>query len=560
MTISTASLSKAGPFLGNGVTTSFPFAFKTFAADQLKVTFTNTAGVESVLVLNSNYTVTLNVDQDTSPGGTVTYPVTGTPLAGPSGPLPAERLTITGATPATQETDLTNGGPWNPTVIENSLDKLTLLIQQLLESDSRTLVLPVSDSAAALTLPTAAVRANQFLAFDASGNPFAAASPTPGAFTVSAFWQTVLDDTTVAQSLFDLGLYDDATTPNVLKLFGSADPGWGSNQNAVHIAAQAAIYSSPVTTAPDEVGLASNLRYDNTSWFRISAEAGALARVTASSSTPQFDVYGAVTGTAGSVAPVFEILRATPGLLQVNGNASFSAPFGIGAGAALVANATSSNTAAMILARGGLARGVVYTAGTESGSDSGGDLFLGTYTDAGAFKEIVMSFSRATGLGTVKGDPTTGLGIATKQYADAVAFGATRANVSMSVNMSGVADGNTATGAEVGVGGPYAVGEIVYIGAHSVSQVTATAGGFFHSAILVGPSSTAVLAPVNASNVLLGIDQRQVTTGPASNSPWTMGGAFIVTTGGTLFLQVNARNNTGAAGTNTVTWQVRVVV
>ena len=37
--------------------------------------------VESDLVLDSDYSVTLNADQETSPGGTITYPIVGSPLA-----------------------------------------------------------------------------------------------------------------------------------------------------------------------------------------------------------------------------------------------------------------------------------------------------------------------------------------------------------------------------------------------------------------------------------------------------------------------------------------------
>jgi hypothetical protein len=64
---------KVGPFIGSGVATVFPFTFKVFTSADLVVVRTNTVtGVESTLVLNSDYTVSLNADQDANPGGNVT--------------------------------------------------------------------------------------------------------------------------------------------------------------------------------------------------------------------------------------------------------------------------------------------------------------------------------------------------------------------------------------------------------------------------------------------------------------------------------------------------------
>jgi len=54
----------------------------------------------------------------------------------------------------------------------------------------------------------------------------------------------------------------------------------------------------------------------------------------------------------------------------------------------------------------------------ESGSNAGSDFALHNYDDAGASLGQALIGTRATGLLTVKGDPTAALGIATKQYAD----------------------------------------------------------------------------------------------------------------------------------------------
>lgn len=127
---------RAGPYAGNGVTTLFPFSFKVFTADDLEVVRTDADGVPATLVLNSDYSVLLNPDQDANPGGTITYPV----IIGPTPILPVgATLTAIGDLPYSQPTDITNTGRFLPQVFENALDRLTIQVQQLAEIASRTL-------------------------------------------------------------------------------------------------------------------------------------------------------------------------------------------------------------------------------------------------------------------------------------------------------------------------------------------------------------------------------------------------------------------------------------
>lgn len=61
----------------------------------------------------------------------------------------------------------------------------------------------------------------------------------------------------------------------------------------------------------------------------------------------------------------------------------------------------------------------------EGGSDSGSNFALFAYRDDGVTSSTVLSGNRASGLLTVKADPTAALGVATKQYVDnAVPIGA----------------------------------------------------------------------------------------------------------------------------------------
>lgn len=135
MTISSSNR-KAGPFTGNGITTSFPFTFKVFQASDLKVVLADTAtGVETVQSLTTNYTVSLNADQNTTPGGSVVMLTA--PAAGFS-------LTLTSQVQPTQSVDLQNNGGFYPSVINTALDKMTILIQQVSEENSRTVKVPIS--------------------------------------------------------------------------------------------------------------------------------------------------------------------------------------------------------------------------------------------------------------------------------------------------------------------------------------------------------------------------------------------------------------------------------
>jgi hypothetical protein len=137
MTIQNTTVRKAGPSQGNGVTTVFPFTFKVFTATDILVTYLDASGVESVLVLTTNYTVSLNADQNTSPGGSVTLlvaPATGT------------YITLTSQVTNTQTLALTNSGGFYPESINNALDRTVIQVQQLAEAVSRCITVAVSST------------------------------------------------------------------------------------------------------------------------------------------------------------------------------------------------------------------------------------------------------------------------------------------------------------------------------------------------------------------------------------------------------------------------------
>jgi hypothetical protein len=163
----------AGPFVGSGTASTFPFTFKVFAATDLDVVrLTTSSGLEATLVLNSDYSVTLNGDQNSNPGGSVTLS---------AGALATGfTLVITSDIANLQPTDLTNQGGFYPEVITDALDRATIQIQQMSEDVGRSLKAPLSDGTPDMELPAAAQRANSFLAFDASGIPYVVPSSGSG--------------------------------------------------------------------------------------------------------------------------------------------------------------------------------------------------------------------------------------------------------------------------------------------------------------------------------------------------------------------------------------------
>lgn len=156
-----ATIRKAGPYSGTGAQTAWPFTFRVFAASDIAVTIADSLGVETLLTLGSQYSVSVNANQETSPGGTVTYPISGSPL--PVG----SRLVIVGGVPYDQVYDIPAGGNFAPTSLENQLDRAVMQIQQLRENLARALQVSVT-TGANVGLP--APSANQLIGWDSGGS------------------------------------------------------------------------------------------------------------------------------------------------------------------------------------------------------------------------------------------------------------------------------------------------------------------------------------------------------------------------------------------------------
>lgn len=179
---------------GNDVATAFPFTFKVFAQSDLTVVLTSVLGVETTKTITTHYTVALNSDQNNNPGGTVTMV---------TAPATGETLTIARVIDEVQETDIANGGGFYPEVLEDSLDRLTMLSQQNSEKIGRALLVPLSDVSIA-EMPNATDRANKYLTFDANGDP--AATSASSELILTAFAETLLDDANASAARATLGV------------------------------------------------------------------------------------------------------------------------------------------------------------------------------------------------------------------------------------------------------------------------------------------------------------------------------------------------------------------
>ncbi|HGH4637342.1 TPA: right-handed parallel beta-helix repeat-containing protein [Enterobacter bugandensis] len=189
-------------YTGNGVTTSFPYTFRIFKKTDLTVSVINLDETISVLVLDTDYTVTNAGGYN---GGNVLLT---SPLAS------GWQISIARDLEPTQETDLRNQGKFFAEVHEDAFDKLTMLIQQVgsmfrlalrkpssianwydalnnyirnvkdprdpQDAATKNYVDTLSGSNNSRTLrtpepipqlPAAASRANKIIGFDGSGNP-----------------------------------------------------------------------------------------------------------------------------------------------------------------------------------------------------------------------------------------------------------------------------------------------------------------------------------------------------------------------------------------------------
>lgn len=191
-------------YAGDGVTAIFPVPFYFLENTHLQVILSDdVTGAETVLVLNTDYTVT---GAGVLAGGSITVP---------SEPAVGFTLTILRSVPVTQETDYVPNDPFPAESHERALDKLTMIAQQQSTDSAGAIKVAVSDPEPS-RLPPAASRALRLMGFDSLGNPIAV---TATADSAAALALDLLNDTDPAKGAGQVGYSPGITVREKLESF-----------------------------------------------------------------------------------------------------------------------------------------------------------------------------------------------------------------------------------------------------------------------------------------------------------------------------------------------------
>ena len=131
--MSISSTTSRNDYIGAGTTAAYPYTFKVFRKQDLRVTKRNLSNVEFVLTVDIDFTVT---GVGNPAGGSITL------LAGN---LPAGyKLTIRRVVELTQETDIRNQGDFFPETHEDQFDRHVMTAQQQQDEINRSVKNPES--------------------------------------------------------------------------------------------------------------------------------------------------------------------------------------------------------------------------------------------------------------------------------------------------------------------------------------------------------------------------------------------------------------------------------
>ena len=193
MTVSSTTTKSSGN--GDGSNNTFPYAFKVFSEDDLKVIIRASNGAETVKTKTTHYTVT---GVGNTNGGNVVFTSGNIPVSG-------ETVVIRREAPLTQTTDYVANDPFPAVTHENALDKLTFLAQQQQDDIDRSIKLSRTNTMTSTEFTVGASdRANKILSFDSTGE----VSVTQGIGTFKGNWAT-------ATSYVERDIVKDTSTNNI---------------------------------------------------------------------------------------------------------------------------------------------------------------------------------------------------------------------------------------------------------------------------------------------------------------------------------------------------------
>jgi hypothetical protein len=248
MTLSTTASRVS--YAANGSTTAFAFAFKIWAAANIKVYLRNNATLADVpQTLGVDYAINI-----------ASYPNTGDvvfTVAPPAG----RTVVIVRDMPLTQDLDLIATGSFAAENVETQLDKLAAEIQTLRELIGRSPRMAVGTALSDLPLPEPRPAvANQLLGITAAGDGFELKSPASlSTQTVSSFIGTLLDDPDAATARATLGIGSAVD----LSLLPTDNSGGATNDLCAFVDADEGNASNKVTFQSLLYNLWNNFAQDN---------------------------------------------------------------------------------------------------------------------------------------------------------------------------------------------------------------------------------------------------------------------------------------------------------
>jgi len=298
---------RAGPFLGDGVATDFPFGFRVFEDTDVIPRVLDAEDQEFPVVRGADYNVVLNPDQENNPGGNVVF----------TSPLPSGyRVSVIGSVPYNQDTAFPSGGRYRADIIERVADRLAMQVQQLEEQNVRALRINAvfeADPNVSLELPPPAP--NTLLGWDSAGLALtgfdrteflAAAQATVDSASAAA--SSASAASTSASNAAASASNAAASATNAAASASAADT---SASNAANSATSAANSASSASTSATNAANSATSAANSASSASTSASSASGSASSASSSAT--NAASSATAAAGSAASALSHLNAFRG-------------------------------------------------------------------------------------------------------------------------------------------------------------------------------------------------------------------------------------------------------
>lgn len=195
--------------VGNGATRTFPYPFPIMCEADISVLVDGaSAAIESVSGVGS------------STGGAVTLV---------SAPAASAQVLLRRAVAVNRMSDFQEGGDLRADVLNSELDRIVMMVQDAGQAQSRVLKTPNFDLNIDLTLPSAAERADKFLAFDSAGAPKAASH----AVAISAVSGAMAAFVSAADTADARGVLGGLRVADVKADYGAVGDGVTDDTNAI---------------------------------------------------------------------------------------------------------------------------------------------------------------------------------------------------------------------------------------------------------------------------------------------------------------------------------------